>query len=616
MTTTIRHRGPDAEGHWASAEAAIVLGHRRLSIIDLSETGAQPMQSSSGRYVLVFNGEIYNFRQLRAELEPLGASFRGSSDTEVLLAGFEAWGIGPCIQRAAGMFALAVWDTESRHLTVARDRLGEKPLYVGWGAEGIVFGSELKALRAGPPRRWTVSQQAVAAFLRHGYVPGPLSIWEGVAKVRPGEMLVFGGATEQPAAHRYWDAGVELPSAARHPFSGSEVEAVHALDLLLRRVVREEMISDVPLGAFLSGGVDSSLITALMQAESARPVRTFTIGFGDVRYNEAPFARAIAEHLGTDHTEVILSPEDALPFVERLPDIYCEPFADSSQLPTLLVSHVTRQHVTVALSGDGGDELFSGYTQYRPGRDTMGRAAARLPSVLRPVLHAGLNAIPTSVRRGVLGLLKPSGAEEPIERLDARLLATLAARSEQERYVNALAIWPDPTLILHDKQARLPAIEACWLDGVSFAERRMMHDTLTYLPDDICVKVDRAAMDASLEVRAPLLHHEVAEFAWSLPLHHKRVGDEGKRVLKALLAQYVPKSLTERPKRGFAVPLAEWLRGPLRPWAETLISADRAWPISRSRARQLLSEHVKRDADHARQLWPVLTLLQWLEVNG
>jgi asparagine synthase (glutamine-hydrolysing) len=616
MTDTIRHRGPDAEGHWAAAETAVVLGHRRLSIIDLSDTGAQPMHSAGGRYVLVFNGEIYNFQRLRNALVALGATFRGSSDTEVLLAGFEAWGIEQTIRQTAGMFALAVWDNASAQLTLARDRLGEKPLYVGWGSEGIVFGSELKALRAGPARHWRIDQQALAGFLRHGYVPGPLSIWEGVFKVRPGEMLVFTGATRQPLALRYWDAGEMLPNAARRPFTGSEAEGVDALDALLRRVVRDEMISDVPLGAFLSGGVDSSLITAIMQQESARPVRTFTIGFGDERYNEAPFARAIADHLGTEHTEVILAPEDALPFVERLPQIYCEPFADSSQLPTLLVSHVTRRHVTVALSGDGGDELFSGYTQYRPGRDTLGRAAASIPALVRPMLHAGLKAIPAGVRRGALGMLKASGTGEPLERLDARMLSTFAARSEQERYANALAIWPDPDAVLRDSGTPLPTIEARWLDHGSFSEQRMLHDTLTYLPDDICVKVDRAAMDASLEVRAPLLHHEVAEFAWSLPLHHKRVGDDGKRILKALLARYVPRSLTERPKRGFAVPLAEWLRGPLRPWAEALVSADRPSPISRVRVRAMLTEHVQGRADHARQLWPVLTLLQWLEVNG
>lgn len=611
MTDPIRHRGPDADGHWWTAERGVLLGHRRLAILDLSPTGAQPMASGSGRYHIAFNGEIYNFQELRSLLAGTGARFRGTSDTEVLLAGFEAWGIPETIRRAHGMFALAVWDGLQAQLVLARDRLGEKPLYVASGADGILFGSELKALRAVPGRRWEVNAEAIGHFLRHGYVPAPFSIWQGVTKVLPGEILTFRAPTAAPVRDRYWNAATELAAQRTPGLSGSFEEATNALETLLRRVVREEMVSDVPIGAFLSGGVDSSLVTALMQAESDRRVRTFTIGFQDERYDEAPFARAVARHLDTEHTEITLSPDDALRFVEELPDIYDEPFADDSQLPTLLVSHTTRQHVTVALSGDGGDEFFSGYTQYRPGRDSVGRLVAQIPPTILPLVRMGFGALPPRVRHGLLGRVRNAGSTEPVAWVDDRVRLALSGRSEQQRYEDALAVWPDPDRLLVSPLGPLEGT-GIWTTFDSYAEPRMLWDAQTYLPDDICVKVDRAAMHASLEVRSPFLHHEVAAFAWSLPLSFKRRGDEGKLILKALLARHVPPAITERPKRGFAVPLDRWLRGALRPWAEELLrTSERSSLLRHDVVLALWRAHLAGSANYANKLWPIFMLLAW-----
>lgn len=569
------------------------------------------MESATGRYLIAFNGEIYNFQELRASLLAAGAGFRGTSDTEVLLAGFDAWGIAATIRRADGMFALGVWDRELRRLSLARDRLGEKPLYVAAGAEGVLFGSELKALLAVPGRQWALSEEALWHFLRHGYIPAPLSIWRGIAKLLPGELLTFDAPTAAPSRERYWDAATELTSRRAPGFSGAFKDAADALESLLRRVVRQEMISDVPIGAFLSGGIDSSLVTALMQAESDRRVRTFTIGFQDEQYNEAPFARAVARHLGTEHTEVLLAQDEALRFVDALPDVYDEPFADSSQLPTLLVSHTTRQHVTVALSGDGGDELFSGYTQYRPGRDSLGRALARIPAPVQPLVGAAMGAMPRRLRQRLLAGLRNPHATEPIERLDDRLLLALRGRSERQRYEDALAIWPDPDRLLVSPLGPLERA-GVWPAFEEYAEPRMLWDTQTYLPDDICVKVDRAAMHASLEVRSPLLHHEVAEFAWSLPPSFKRRGDDGKLILKEILARHVPRSITERPKRGFAVPLDRWLRGSLRPWAEELLLGGGApSPFRSAEVATMWRAHSTGAADHGRELWPILMFLAW-----
>jgi asparagine synthase (glutamine-hydrolysing) len=610
MASSLSHRGPDDEGIWTCDRGDVALGHRRLAILDLSAAGAQPMSSANDRFHLVFNGEIYNFGQLRAHLTQLGCRFRGTSDTEVLLAGFEAWGIAETVRRAHGMFALGVWDTQDRRLTLARDRLGEKPLYVAWGHHGVRFGSELKALFAAPGGARAIDEAALWHLLRVGYIPAPHTIWKGVTKVLPGELLTFCSATAEPEHDRYWDPAVVLPAQRTPGFTGSEQEATDALEVLLRRVIAQEMVADVPVGAFLSGGTDSSLVTALMQAESTRRVRTFTIGFHDGQFDEAPFARAVAQHLGTEHTEVMLAPDDALQFVDALPDIYDEPFADSSQLPTLLVSHTTREHVTVALSGDGGDELFSGYTQYRPGRDSVGRVLSRIPTPIWPLLRGGLAALPTAMRHGLLSRLRRPPATEPVERLDDRIRLALAGRSERQRYEDALAIWPDPDrLLVVPRGAQERA--GTWRELEDYASPRMLWDTQTYLPDDICVKVDRASMHASLEVRAPLLHHEVAEFAWSLPMCYLRAGDDGKRILKAVLARHVPPGLTERPKRGFAVPLDRWLRGSLRPWGDALLSSAAPTPFRLDAVRALWQAHLAEQGNHGRQLWPVFMFLSW-----
>jgi asparagine synthase (glutamine-hydrolysing) len=569
------------------------------------------MASPSGRFVMAFNGEIYNFQELRAWLSSSGAQFRGSSDTEVLLAGFEVWGITETIRRAHGMFAVGVWDRDKRQLVLARDRLGEKPLYVSWGTQGVRFGSELKSLLAVPGHRQEVANAALWHLLRFGYIPAPLTIWEGISKVKPGELLIFSSANGDPECDTYWNAAERLSAKRFEGFRGDEEQATTGLEALLRRVIRQEMIADVPIGAFLSGGTDSSLVTALMQAESERRVRTFTIGFHDEQFDEAPFARAVAKHLGTEHTEVTLAPDEALKFVDALPDIYDEPFADSSQLPTLLVSHTTRQHVTVALSGDGGDELFSGYTQYRPGRDSLGRTVSRVPRFALPLVRSALHALPSSVRQHILTRLRSETSTESVERLDDRVRLALRDRSERQRYEDALAIWPDPDRVLESSMGELER-EGRWLSFDDFSSPRMLWDTQTYLPDDICVKVDRAAMNASLEVRSPLLHHEVAEFAWSLPMNYLRRGDEGKRILKAVLARHVPSALTDRPKRGFAVPLDRWLRGTLRPWAEELLAkAAEGGPFRADVVLRLWRAHLAEQGNHGRQLWPILMFLAW-----
>lgn len=612
MTDPIAHRGPDADGHWANAEQGLVLGHRRLSIIDLSPAGAQPMISATGRFVIVFNGEIYNFRTLRDELAQAGASFRGGSDTEVLLAGFEAWGIGATIRRAAGMFALAVWDREQRTLSLARDRIGEKPLYVASGPQGLLFGSELKAMTVHRDRDWSVNSRAVEAVLRYGYVPAPMCIYQCAYKVLPGEILGFVSSRAEPTRDQYWTPGTMAKRAKAAAFVGTETEAVDALDLLLRRVVREEMESDVPLGAFLSGGIDSSLITAVMQTQSQRPIRTFTVGFEDAGFNEAHFARDVARHLGTSHTEVVLRQDAALGFVEQLPVAFDEPFADSSQLPTMLVSSITRRHVTVALSGDGGDEMFGGYTQYREGRDTMARTVSQTPRMLRWLTVGVLASLPRSIRSRMLDAFRSADGERS-DAFDARLMSALAGADPQLQYEDSLSIWPDMSRILpsarHSTRLRTAAH---WLAKASPSEQRMLHDLQTYLPDDICVKVDRAGMLMSLETRAPLLHHDIVEFAWSLPLHHKIIGDEGKLILRDLLSRYVPRSLFERPKRGFSVPLGSWLRGPLRAWGDDLIGPSlEALGIDLSTARAEWRTHQQGTGDCSRRLWPLLMLALW-----
>lgn len=610
MADVIARRGPDDRQSWSDPVAGIALGFRRLAIRDLTPEGRQPMLSE--RFAIVFNGEIYNFGELRTELEDSGHRFRGHSDTEVVLAAAREWGVVPALQRLVGMFAIALWDRQQRALHLARDRMGEKPLYYGGSSDVLLFGSELDALRAHPAFRSEIDRDALRGYARFGYVPGPQAIWKGFRKLLPGHVVTFTGRGRgEPVP--YWRLCDALATPARIDASDARTEVKR----LLSQSVRGSMVADVPVGAFLSGGVDSSLVVALMQAQSTRPVRTFTIGFHDKAYDEAPHARCVAAHLGTEHTELYLSGEDALAVVPDLARMYDEPFADSSQIPTSLVAQLARRHVTVSLSGDGGDELFGGYERY----------------ALAQRLWRHLRRAPVSVRRGVARLLRTPRAETweavlprvPVPGLRGHLTGDrihklahkIGAQSAGEFYAGLTMTWDDPGCVVRGGRDQLtgfddPRRQAALADVF---DGFMYTDTLTYLPDDILVKVDRATMAVSLEGRAPLLDHRLADFLWSLPHEVRLVGLRGKRWLKEILYEHVPRAMVERPKMGFGIPLAEWLRGPLRPWAEALLDARRLdqegyWHSAEISRRWL--EHQSGVRNWQSQLWNVLMFQAWL----
>lgn len=623
MADRIRHRGPDDEGAWVDAECGIAIAHRRLSILDLSPAGHQPMLSASGRWVLVYNGEVYNHLELRRCLEAEGSAppWRGHSDTETLLAAIEAWGIEETLSRSVGMFALALWDRAERALWLARDRIGEKPLFYGWQGDTFLFGSELKALRAHPAFNGEVDRGALALLLRHNYVPSPHSIYAGIHKLPPGTWMKLGTGQRDMQPVRYWSLAEIAERGTASPFAGSESEAVDELERHLGNAVRGQMVADVPLGALLSGGIDSSLIAALMQANSARAVRTFTIGFDEKAYDEATHARAVAAHLGTEHTEMRLSSNDALALIPQLPSMYDEPFADSSQLPTHLVMKLARQHVTVALSGDAGDEFFGGYNRYFLGPAAW-RKMERIPPSLRAMVAAGLTAVSPAVINRVAGpLARRFGVALPGDKAHKLGLRMRSLKSLDDLYVALVSEWPDagdlalgatiPPNHLDNRRS--------WPRLGDPVARMMALDAMTYLPDDILVKVDRASMAASLETRAPFLDRDVMEFAWSLPMSMKLRDGKGKWILRQLLDRHVPRDLIERPKMGFGIPLDAWLRGPLREWAEALLAEDRLrregyfdpGPI-----RATWGRHVRGEGSFGCRLWSVLMFQAWLESNG
>ena len=620
MADPIAHRGPDSWGDWVDAEAGIVLAHRRLAIVDLTEAGHQPMVSPSGRFVISYNGEVYNHGDLRAELAEAGTApaWRGHSDTETLLAGFEAWGVAPTIRRAVGMFAIALWDRQDRTLTLIRDRLGEKPLHYGWQGTGearaFLFGSELKGLAAHPSFEGRIRRDVLPEFLRHGHVGEDRAIYEGIAKVRPGEMVTLSLDRPEPQRCLYWSgAGI---AAGRG--QGAPDDAVDALETLLSDAVGRQMMSDVPLGAFLSGGIDSSMIVALMQRQSSRPVKTFSIGFHETRYNEAEHAKAVARHLKTDHTELYVGEAELLGVVPDLPAIHDEPFADSSQIPTFLVAKLARQHVTVALSGDGGDELFAGYDRYGHGAALMARAG-RLPLPVRRMVAGLLRALPLQVTDTVLEPLLPTpqGKEPNGQRL-RRLADYLRSASLEDLHRKLVSVWRFPEAAVPGANPPTTMLDADIPSrgSLSQIERMMQLDMLTYLPDDILTKVDRATMAVSLESRAPFLDHRVVEFAWSLPSELKWRAGTSKWALRQVLYRHVPKELVERPKMGFEVPIGLWLRGPLRDWAEALLDEDRlrreGW-FDPGVIRRHWSEHLSGRCNWGRQLWCVLMFQAWLE---
>jgi asparagine synthase (glutamine-hydrolysing) len=627
MTQTLIHRGPDDGGAWADPAAGVALGFRRLSIIDLSPAGHQPMESASGRYVIVYNGEVYNAPALRAELcaEGIAPPFRGHSDTESMLACVEAWGLQRSLSRFIGMFAIALWDRQERRLTLVRDRFGVKPLLYGRFGQSLLFGSELRALRAHPAFRAEVSRDSLALLLRHNCVPGPRSIYQGVSKLPPGTFLtVEAGADEVPAPTPYWSAREEALRGIDAPFRGSEPEALDQLDALLRDAVALRMVSDVPLGVFLSGGVDSSLVTALMQAQSGRPVRTFNIGFEQGGYDESMHARDVAAHLGTDHTKLTVTPAEALEVVPRLGSLYDEPFADSSQIPTYLVSQMARRHVTVSLSGDGGDELFGGYNRYFQG-PAVWRRLRRTPHSLRGAagaLLAGVGPGTWDALFRTAGPVLPRRLRfsQPGEKM-AKLAGLLPAESADAMYCRLVSHWTDPASVVVGASDPLECdiMQVARQSGIEEMTGRMMYlDTISYLPDDILVKVDRASMAVSLEAREPLLDHRLFELAWRLPLALKVRGGTGKWAPRRVLDRYVPATLIDRPKQGFAVPLAEWLRGPLRDWAEALLGESRLRSEGFFRPgpiRRTWAAHLSGARDHHHELWDALMFQAWLEAN-
>jgi asparagine synthase (glutamine-hydrolysing) len=621
MTSSIAYRGPDGEGHFWDSTSGVGLGHRRLAVVDLSADGYQPMTSRSGRYVLVFNGEIYNFERLRAELVPLGHCFRGHSDTEVMLAAFEQWGVTAAIGKFVGMFAFALWDREVQTLTLARDRFGKKPLYLYVGEHLVGFGSELKTLYQLPGFRPTIDRQSLSLYLRHNYVPSPRSIFENVVKLAPASLahIRFENGTPLVEINTYWDAQAERDIGRADPVRDDQTAVLDQLDSLLRDAVAIRMIADVPLGAFLSGGIDSSLVVALMQAQSSRPVKTFCVGFDEGEYNEAVFARQVATHLGTDHTETILTPQDALDRVPRLACVFDEPFADSSQLPTLMVSEAARKHVTVALSGDGGDEIFCGYNRYSLGRD-MWRRFQHMPYPTRRLLARIIRSIRPGAWDALLipirGILPgPLRVNTPGDRM-RKFASVLEIESAGAFYQRLVSHWTSPAEVVRGGSEPPPPQFPANLDLREFTEEMMLLDTLTYLPDDILTKVDRASMSVSLETRAPLLDHRLFEFASRMPLHYKLRDGQTKWALRQILYRYVPSELVERPKVGFGVPIDSWLRGPLRGWAENLLSEHRlnddryfnAAPI-----RKMWTEHLSGRHRWHYHLWDILMFQAWLD---
>jgi asparagine synthase (glutamine-hydrolysing) len=626
MGDAIAWRGPDASGQWADTSAGIAFGHRRLAIVDLSEAGLQPMHSASGRYVICYNGEIYNHGDIRRELEQSGRSpvWRGHSDTETLIAGFEAWGIEATIVRAIGMFAVAVWDRETRSLTLVRDRLGEKPLYYGWQGSGttrtFLFGSDLNALRAHPAFEAAIDRGALIQMLRHGHVGETHSIHEGVCKLRPGHIVTITQDSRAASPRAYWDGGaIAAAEPARSDRNPETV--VNALETLLLDATGRQMMSDVPLGAFLSGGIDSSTIVALMQHLSDRPVHTFSIGFHEKRYNEAEFAKAIAAYLGTHHTELYVGEPELLDVVPKLAHIYDEPFADSSQIPTFLVAQLARQHVTVALSGDGGDELFCGYDRYRQGEWFMANLR-RLPHRVRAIGAGAVHALPRAFLNRVIEpfVPTPEGKERAGQRLHriAEYGESVSPEDLHRKLVSRTRM-PGNLVIGGEEPPGLLDLDLPPRGTLGTAGRMMQLDMLTYLPDDILTKVDRASMAVSLECRAPMLDHRVVEFAWSLPQEMKVRDGQSKWALRQVLYRHVPQSLIDRPKMGFEVPIGLWLRGPLRSWADALLAKERLTregflqPVP---VRALWDEHQAGTSNWGMVLWNILMFQAWLERHG
>ena len=622
MGAALAHRGPDDSGTFHDVGVGIGLAFRRLSILDLSVEGHQPMFSASGRYIMVFNGEVYNFEEIRTEVGT--HKWRGHSDTEVMLEAFGRWGVEPAVQRFVGMFAFALWDRQERKLYLVRDRLGIKPLYYGRVGSAFVFASELKAIWRHPDFNGEIDRNSLALYMRHNYVPSPHCIYKGLHKLQPGCILTLDSLTATPQIRRYWSAKEIAQQGKESQLQISEAEAVEQLHELLLRAVRLRMIADVPLGAFLSGGVDSSAVVALMQAQSQRPVKTFTIGFHEEGYNEATDAKRVAEHLGTDHTEMYLTSKDGLDVVPLLPTMYDEPFSDSSQIPTYLVSKLARRSVAVSLSGDGGDELFGGYNRYALTKQIW-NFMKPVPKAIRTLAASAVRAVPPDRMDTAFRMLRPLLPKAlhhgtPGDKAH-KLAGFLPLDGPDAIYYRALSHSKNPSEIVLDSNEP-GTIRECITElsaNMPIEEVMMLTDLLQYLPDDILTKVDRASMAVSLEARVPYLDHRVVEFAWRLPLSMKLRRGKGKAILRRVLYRYVPPELVERPKTGFGIPLGAWLRGPLRDWAETLLDERRLRSegyFDPGPIRRIWDAHLSGHGDWQYHVWDVLMCQSWLEVKG
>jgi len=628
MTKSISHRGPDDDGFWINEKSKVALGHRRLSVLDLSSAGHQPMHSKSGRYVIAFNGEIYNHLSLREMLDSISdnaINWIGHSDTETLLSCFEIWGIEATLKKISGMFSIALYDNEHESLYLIRDRMGEKPLYYGWSGDVFLFSSELKPLKKVHGFSGEIDRNVLALFLKYDYVPSPYSIYKGIKKLSQGSFIKISRVNNNWSSESiqgpnyYWSmSDIAKSGLGAKRFKGSDKDAIQKLDDLLSKSVKQQMISDVPLGAFLSGGIDSSLVASLMQKQSSKKIKTFTIGFKEKQYNEAEYAKKVALHLGTDHTELYITPKQAIDAISRLPKIYDEPFADSSQIPTFLVSEMTKQHVTVSLSGDGGDELFGGYNRYFMANKVWIKIE-KIPLTIRKLLSKGITSLSPNIWDFLLNMIfifLPSSFKmsHPGDKI-YKLSKILTSKNIYDVYDGLVSHWSNSFEVVIGSKKRTGKPN----EDIEFfhpEDEMMFLDSITYLPDDILVKLDRAAMSVSLETRTPFLDKNVVEFAWQLPFNMKINNSQGKWILRKVLDRYIPNELVDRPKMGFGVPIDSWLRGPLREWAEDLLSEKRLKDdgyLHVEAIREKWDEHLSGHRNWQYHLWSVLMFQMWLD---